>query len=203
MAKTEKPKKAAKASKDKSTDKPAKKPVKKPVKKNGVAPGGNKQTAGAFPASINAHYIKDLSFENPNSPQAMMNTGKSPQVNVEFGVNYRKLEVEGSEDAYEVVILASIVAKYDNTTAFIIELVHGTACVLQPDVPENAIEPFLLTEIPRHAFPFVRNLIASLTGDAGYRPLMLSPVNFAQIYQARLQQKKNAQQDTPAASVAE
>ena len=48
------------------------------------------------------------------------------------------------------------------------------------------IEPFLLTEMPRFAFPFIRHLIADLTAQAGFTPLYLTPVNFVRLYQQRM-----------------
>ena len=58
-------------------------------------------------------------------------------------------------------------------------------------MPEEHLEPVLLIECPRFLFPYARRIIADLTADGGFPPFMLEPLDFAQVYQARLQAQQN------------
>jgi preprotein translocase subunit SecB len=62
-------------------------------------------------------------------------------------------------------------------------------------VPENQQEPILLVECPRLLFPFARNILADITRDGGFPPVMLAPVDFVSLWQSR-----RAQLTTPAAN---
>ena len=55
-------------------------------------------------------------------------------------------------------------------------------------LPENAIEPVLLVECPRILFPFARNILADVTRDGGFPPVLLQPIDFVALWQSRRQQ---------------
>ncbi len=151
--------------------------------------------ANGFPATIRAHYIKDLSIENPHSPYSIAPGMDKPQVSINVGLDYRPLEFEGQENIYEVLLAINVTAERKNHTAFIVELHYGVVCEVFDNVPEAQREGFLMTEIPRYAFPFVRQIIASATADAGFIPLYLTPVNFVQLYKQKMAaQMANAKQ---------
>jgi preprotein translocase subunit SecB len=64
-------------------------------------------------------------------------------------------------------------------------MAYGGIFVLER-VPEEAIQPLLLIECPRMMFPFVRRIVADLVSDGGLPPLMIEPIDFAQLYRNRL-----------------
>lgn len=138
-----------------------------------------------FPGAIKAHYIKDLSIENPHSPHSIAPGMDKPQVGINVGLDYRKAEFEGRENLYEVLLAINVTAERESHTAFIIELHYGVLVEVF-DVPDEQIQAFLMTEVPRYAFPFARQIIATSTADAGFIPLYLSPVNFVQLYKQKL-----------------
>jgi preprotein translocase subunit SecB len=72
-------------------------------------------------------------------------------------------------------------------------MAYGGIFVLQ-GVPEEAVQPILLIECPRMMFPFVRRIVADLVSDGGLPPLMIEPIDFAQLYRARLQRGAAEQQ---------
>jgi preprotein translocase subunit SecB len=131
-----------------------------------------------------AQYVKDLSFENPNSP-ATLQSEERPQIDVTINVNARRVGDEG----YEVELKISITAKQGDTNAFIVELVYAGLFGIRNMTDEN-LEPFLLIECPRLIFPFARRIVADATRDGGFPPLMLDPVDFGYLYQ----QQRSAQQ---------
>jgi preprotein translocase subunit SecB len=52
-------------------------------------------------------------------------------------------------------------------------------------VPDNQVEPILLVECPRLLFPFARNILADVTRDGGFPPVMLGPIDFVGLWQSR------------------
>jgi len=66
------------------------------------------------------------------------------------------------------------------------------------NLPEQAMEPFLLINCPALLFPFARRLVADLTREGGFPPLLLDPIDFAALF-ARRQQERAAKAQTPPA----
>ena len=62
-------------------------------------------------------------------------------------------------------------------------------CSPSPGVPENAVEPVLLVECPRLLFPFARNILADVTREGGFPPVLLQPIDFVSLWHARRQQQ--------------
>ena len=137
---------------------------------------------------INAQYIKDFSFENPNSPGSLQpKTEPSVEVNVDVQA------VSLSDHVYEVSLTTSITGRDETQTLFIIELVYAGIFTFQGE-SDDTIQPGLLIDCPQLLFPFARSIISSVTQNGGFPPLLLQPVNFAQLY---LDSKKDTELNTP------
>jgi preprotein translocase subunit SecB len=135
------------------------------------------------PLTVHAQYVKDLSFENPRSPQSLMEQGQ-PQLGLNVLVKTRQLE--GS--TYEVALVVEADAKTDKgEVVFLLELVYGGVFTLG-DIPQEAVGPMLLIECPRLLFPFARAVVANTTREAGFPPLQIAPVDFAALYRQQLEQ---------------
>ena len=78
---------------------------------------------------------------------------------------------------------ASVICKFEGKTLFIVELSY--AAVVSVNVPEEHLEPVLYIEMPRLLFPFVRSIIANSLSAAGLPPMLLSPVDFVALYNAK------------------
>ena len=137
------------------------------------------EEAAQPPLTINTQYVKDHSFENPNAPTiyGSLRTEK-PDLNVSVEVTPRQLQ----DQVYEVVLGLKASAKIGETTAFMAELDYAAVVSLAPDLSEEARERLVMIEVPRHLFPFARAILAEDTRDGGFPPLMMSPIDFAQIY---------------------
>lgn len=133
--------------------------------------------AQSLPIMIQAQYIKDLSFENPNAPQSLLPTNEQPQLDVRIDVQTRG----GPEDSYEVTLHVKAEAKVAGNTAFVVELAYAGLALLK-GLPKEALQPVLLIEVPRLLFPFARNIIADVTRDGGFAPLMINPIDFADMF---------------------
>jgi preprotein translocase subunit SecB len=139
-----------------------------------------------------AQYMRDLSFENVAAQKGGAQDGR-PDIKV--GVN---LDAQPRGDnRYEVMMKLSAKATSGEATTFAVELDY--AGVFQvTGVPETHLRPFLLIECPRILFPFARRIMADVTRDGGYPPLMLDLIDFAQIYKQELERRRAAQAEQPA-----
>ncbi len=136
---------------------------------------------GNMPIVIHAQYVKDLSFENPNSPDSLRGQAEPPEMEVNIGMDARKLPDDKMKNLFEVALNVRAVAKRGDDTVFIAELQYGMTVSLN-DIPEDQQHPILLIEIPRMAFPYARQILSELTIQGGYPPLLLSPVDFHALY---------------------
>lgn len=144
----------------------------------------NTQTTGQAPITVNAQYIKDLSFENPNAPQSLVPQEKAPNVEVNINVEARKLQ----ENTYEVTLSVQAEAKNEDMVNFLAEAAYAGIFTLN-EVPQEHHQAVLMIEAPRLLFPFAREIIADATRNGGFPPLLINPIDFAAMYQ---QNAKNA-----------
>ena len=139
--------------------------------------------AGAPPEPgirILAQFIRDLSFENPRAPDILRAGGNQPQIDMGVEMNAR-----GREDGlFEVDLKLSARAAREDGPVFMVELVYGGLFAIDGVQAEN-LEPVLLVECPRFLFPFARRIIADVTADGSFPPLMLDPIDFGAVYMAR------------------
>lgn len=152
------------------------------------ANGGANAQAQQPALVINGQFIKDLSFEAPNSPGILTELQNTqPDVSVNVDVQAAKIEQAGIANLYEVVLDMNAELKLKDKVGFIVELKY--AGVFTINVPEEHVGPMLLIECPRMLFPFARNILADTTRDGGFVPLLLQPIDFAAMYQANLAQQ--------------
>ncbi|MBF0251556.1 MAG: protein-export chaperone SecB [Alphaproteobacteria bacterium] len=149
---------------------------------------------GDLPALIiNGQYVKDLSFESPNSPHILgdLQQGKQPDVNVNVDVQANKIEGGPSQNLFEVILEMRAELKVEGKTGFLVELKYAGAFTI--NVPEEHLGAMLLVECPRLLFPYARNIISDTTRDGGFVPLQLQPIDFAGMYRANLEQQAKTQ----------
>jgi preprotein translocase subunit SecB len=127
-------------------------------------------------AGMISQYIKDLSFENPNSP-AIYQNANAPQIDVQFNIGANQV----SDEIHEVVLKIDVKAEVDGQVAFIVDFSYGGLFGLR-NVPAEAIQPFLLGEAPRLLFPFARRVVSDAIRDGGFPPLLLEPIDFNGLY---------------------
>ncbi len=154
--------------------------------------------------SVLAQYVKDLSFENPNAPLSLQNTdadGNPIKPNVDVSVDIQARQ--GADTQYEVTLSLRVDARTEEgKTLFVAELEYGGLFRIA-GIPKESIQLVLLVECPRMLFPFGRQIIADVTRNGGFTPIMLDPMDFAGLYRARMEQQAQEQQaasiDDPAA----
>ncbi len=134
---------------------------------------------------INSQYVKDLSFEVPNSPDIFINPALKPDIALSIDIDAKRLSV----NAFEVILKISAKATGNEKSIFIAELSYAGVFTLDEKIQDQAeIEQILLIYCPNMLFPFARKIIAGCTIDGGFPPLMLEPINFADLYQKRASQ---------------
>lgn len=153
---------------------------------NNAQQNGNAE-GGAFNASVVAQYVKDLSFENPQVERLFKGEQDGPggpNVNLEVEFNVGARRAQG--DIFEVTIDLNAGAqdKESNNTIYQLEITYGGLFKIE-NIPQDALEPFLLVNCPSILFPFMRRMVADVTREGGYEPLMLDPIDFGQLYMKR------------------
>ena len=157
-----------------------------------MADAGDQTQEKAPSLTTRVQYIVDLSFENPNAPNSLIPRDTQPQVSIGVDVNARRGGSGENGDQYEVVLKLGARCSYGEETVFAVELLYGGLFELE-NMPESDIQPVLLIECPRLMFPFARAIIANITRESGFPPLMLDPVNFVALYQARMEEAARQQ----------
>ena len=136
---------------------------------------------------IQNQYIKDLSMEIPHAPQIFKKLQQNaPKVNIEVNIDAQKL-IE--EKTFNVLLNVRVNGDVEDEKAFILELSYGA--VVSLNIPVEHEEPVLMVEVPHMIFPFARQIVSSTMANAGLPPLMLNPIDFVAIYNAK--KAKNAQ----------
>lgn len=141
--------------------------------------------AADLPVTILTQYVRDISFENPNAPESLRGGLTAPELDVNIGMDARKLQDPEIPYLYEAVLNARAEAKRGDKIVFLAEVQYGMVVSVGENVPEDNHHPLLLIEIPRIAFPFVRQILADLTSQGGYPPLLLGLVDFHALYMQR------------------
>jgi preprotein translocase subunit SecB len=125
---------------------------------------------------VNLQYIKDLSFENPRAPQSLVQQPTQPEVAINVDVKAHNLNPE----AYEVVLTINVTARQQSEPVFLVELAYAAVVTIR-NAPEPLLGNLILVETPRIIFPFARAIIAEATRDGGFPPLMINPIDFAEL----------------------
>jgi preprotein translocase subunit SecB len=151
-----------------------------------TAPGPGNQPQ----LNVLAQYIKDFSFENPNSPHSLQGQ-QQPAINIQINVTAQPL----SETDIEVALKVEGKADVSGSVLFAFDLVYAGVFRVQ-NVPQENMAPLVMIECPRLLFPFAREIISNSVRNGGFPPLLLDPVDFVALFRQKMEQ----QQAQPAAT---
>jgi len=143
-----------------------------------AAEAAEQPDADAAQFGILAQFIKDLSFESPNSPLSLQAPGENPKLEVNVQVQAFK----HTDEVYEVDLVFSAKAESDLGVIYNVEMIYGSMFQAM-NIPDEFILAVLYVDAPTIVFPFMRRVVADLTRDGGFQPLMLDPIDFAALYQ--------------------
>jgi preprotein translocase subunit SecB len=139
-------------------------------------------------------YLKDMSLELPNAPQAFFER-EAPTVEVNVHNEASGLPQEG---LYEVVLTVTVTAKIQDKTIFLVEAAQAGIFQIR-NVPQQDLEAVLGTLCPNTLLPYAREAVAGLIQRAGFPPVTLQHMNFDLVYQQRMQELQAQQQAAAAA----
>ncbi|MFV0625934.1 MAG: protein-export chaperone SecB [Alphaproteobacteria bacterium] len=135
---------------------------------------------------IRNQYIKDLSLEIPFAPEIFDEVSTNPETDIRINVEANHVK----ENLFEVALQVNIEANIKEKKLFVLELSY--ASVVAVNVPQEHLEPVLLIEIPRLLFPYVRSIVTNTLVDGGLPPLMLTPIDFVAMFNARAEKQEPA-----------
>ena len=128
---------------------------------------------------IQRMYLKDLSLEQPNSPQVLLEQGQ-PVVEINL-----TLGAETIGDAmYEVTVTGTVTTKINDKTLFLVEAKQGGIFEIR-NVPDEQLKQILGIACPGIVYPYLRAIVSDVCTRAGFPPVVLSEVNFQSMYEAQ------------------
>ncbi|MDA8887591.1 protein-export chaperone SecB [Hellea sp.] len=161
--------------------------AKKPKKEKNVEPETKEQVSETQKApmlSVLAQYTKDQSFENPNAPDSLRSGLSAPEIQINIEIGRQMLE----GDNVEVTLMLKAEAKRGDTIAFIAELEYAGLFAFA-GVSAEEIQPLIMIECPRLLFPFSRQIMAEMTQNGGFPPIMLEPPDFAGMFRDEMMRR--------------
>jgi len=138
--------------------------------------GAGEQT-GEGELSILVQYLKDLSFESPNAPATLQGPGENPKLQVNINVQANAQE----ENIYEIALNFEAKTTNDDGIIYNLELVYAGIFRIG-GIPEEYMQQILFVDCPTLLFPFMRRIIADMTQEGAFPPLLLDPMDFARLY---------------------
>jgi preprotein translocase subunit SecB len=135
--------------------------------------------------AIQKIYLKDVSFEAPNSP-LIFTSELNPAADVRFATKTTSLDA----DNHEVVLTVSVTVNQDDQTVYLVEVQQAGIFTVR-GFPEEHLPAILSTACPNTLFPFAREAVCDLVVKGGFPQLLLAPVNFELLYAQELQRRQS------------
>jgi len=147
-----------------------------------------KENEPAMKFLIQRVYIKDSSFEAPNTPDIFRAEYKP---NIQFNMSTKTNNFE--DNLHEVILtMTAEVKNSDDKVFFIVEVQQAGIFNIEGFSEEQLVEVLHIT-CPNVLYPYGREAIDNLANKGSFPALMLAPVNFESAFvQAREQQEQKA-----------
>lgn len=150
-------------------------------------PDGAPAAAESPHLRVLAQYVKELSFRNPMA--AASARAYESQPTIDMGVEVKSRRIGDTGEAWEVDLIISVQAKREADHMFSVDLVYSGLFQFMNVTPEE-IEPLIWIECPRLLFPFSRQILAEITREGGYPPLLINPIDFTPLYWQELRDRE-------------
>ncbi|RVT88531.1 protein-export chaperone SecB [Inhella crocodyli] len=137
--------------------------------------------------NIQRIYLKDLSLEQPNSPQVLLENAQ-PQVDINLTLAAEPIQ----EGLFEVSVTATVNTKVNEKTLFLVEAKQAGIFEIR-NIPQEQLEGILGVVCPQMIYPYLRAIVSDVCTRAGFPPVLLTEVNFQAMFEA--QQQARAQQE--------
>lgn len=133
-------------------------------------------------------YVKDLSFETPNTP-AVFQQQWEPELTLDLNTTSTRLE----DGVFEVVLAVTATVSNQKATAFLVEVKQAGIFTIQ-NAPENQLDHLLNSFCPSILFPYAREAITAQVIHGSFPQLVLAPINFDALYMQQMEEKQKAAQ---------
>ena len=133
--------------------------------------------------ALQTMYIKDVSFEAPNSPEVFLETDISPETKINLSNTHNKI----GDDSYDVQLKVKVESAYGEKTMFVAEIEQGGVFLIK-GYSEEEVKGLIAVFCPNTLFPFIRELVASLVTKGGFPALLLQPINFDALYSQAIEE---------------
>ena len=134
--------------------------------------------------NIQRMYLKDLSLEQPNSPQILLEQGQ-PQVDINLQMGAGQI----SDGVYEVSVTATVTTKLKDKTLFLVEAKQAGIFEIR-NVPQEQLQGILSIVCPQMVYPYLRAIVSDVCTRAGFPPILLTEVNFQAMFEAQQAQQE-------------
>ncbi len=124
-------------------------------------------------------YLKDLSLEQPHSPQILLEQGQ-PQVDINLGLGAEPI----ADGVYEVTVTATVTTKVNDKVLFLVEAKQGGIFEIR-NIPEDQLKPIVGIACPGIIYPYLRAIVSDVCTRAGFPPVLLAEVNFQAMYESQ------------------
>lgn len=138
-------------------------------------------------------YLKDASFEAPNTPAAFTQEWQ-PNVNVQLNTEAKTI----GEKQYEIVLSVTVTAENQEKNAFLVEVQQAGVFGLD-GFEEAQLKGMLGSFCPDILFPYAREAVSDLVTRGGFPQLLLAPVNFDALYSEHMKQQAAQQAESATA----
>jgi preprotein translocase subunit SecB len=132
---------------------------------------------------IQRMYLKDLSLEQPNSPQILLEQAQ-PQVDINLGLQAEPV-VDG---IFEVVVTATVTTKVNDKVLFLVEAKQAGIFEIR-NLPDEQMQGILSIVCPQMIYPYLRAIVSDVCTRAGFPPIILTEVNFQAMFEAQQAQQ--------------
>ena len=126
-------------------------------------------------------YLKDLSLEQPNSPQILLEQVQ-PKVDINLGLAANPV----SDGIYEVCVTATVTTKVNDKTLFLVEAKQAGIFEIR-NIPADQQQGILGVVCPQMLYPYLRAIVSDVCTRAGFPPILLAEVNFQAMFEAQQQ----------------
>lgn len=128
-------------------------------------------------------FIKDISFESPNTPHTFIEDWK-PEVSLNLETKSNRMQ----ENLHEVILSITATVTTGSKTAFLIEVHQGGVFKIE-GFPSEQLHQMLGSFCPNILFPYAREAVSDIVVRGGFPQLILAPVNFDALYTQHLEQQ--------------
>ena len=124
-------------------------------------------------------YLKDLSLEQPNSPQILLEQAQ-PQVDINLSLGAAPI----ADGIYEVTVTATVTTKVNDKTLFLVEAKQAGIFEIR-NIADEQLQPIIGIACPGIIYPYLRAIVSDVCTRAGFPPVLLTEVNFQAMFEAQ------------------